>query len=357
VLCEVENCNSGVDEIRNAGRGHRPAEGSLGGLNRVTETSKTETFAHREGSEAFPPRFRLMQRQLFRRGGDQKHETTRRQSRSSIAVVIRGSCTPLRIRALSIFVSACLAAGLLTACGGGSSDEVVANVGSATITKAEIKHWMSTLAGGDYYEVSRNHTVPAGLVSEPADYSTCVDNLRAAVGSVAPITTKPSPSLLLSKCRQLYTALKQQAATFLVEANWLTGVAEREGLSASDQDVKQLFAEIKKQEFTTERKLRQFLAGNRRSLADELFVVKLDVLRQKLQKKLVDGGKQAQRKVVEDGQVVTSNTTCRPGYVVAHCKQYKGERPTTHDLSAAVLIEQVAAITGSRPCVGRAACM
>ena len=300
---------------------------------------------------------RLSLEPILRRVNYQKHCTTARRSQSKIAVDMAPVRTHLRARTVAILALACLFVGGLTACGGGTKDEVVAKVGSAGITTAEINHWMATLAGGDYYEVSRKHTMPAGLVSEPADYARCTVNLNAAVGSVGPPPAKPSSSLLLSKCRQLHYAVRQQAAQFLVEAQWLIGLAAEEGFTASDREIKETFAEIKKQEFPSARKLQQFLADNRRSLADELFVVKLDVIRRKLQKQLTTGGKQAQIKLVENGRTWTAKTTCQAGYVVAHCRQYKGERPTTHDLSAAVLIEQVAAITGSYPCIGRATCI
>ena len=71
--------------------------------------------------------------------------------------------------------SSFLAVGL-TACGGGSgsSGDVVARVGETAITRAAVSHWMGTLAGGDYYVMSSQHTVPAGLVSDPPDYAGCV---------------------------------------------------------------------------------------------------------------------------------------------------------------------------------------
>jgi hypothetical protein len=159
----------------------------------------------------------------------------------------------IRIRTLSLIAVTCVAAAGLASCGGGSSSDVVAKVGSTAVTKAEVNHWMSTLAGGDYYEVSRKHTMPAGLVSEPADYARCTANLSAAVGSVAPPPARPTPSLLLSKCRQLHYAVRQQAAEFLVEGQALIGLAREEGITASDREIKETFAEIKKQEFPSER--------------------------------------------------------------------------------------------------------
>jgi len=265
--------------------------------------------------------------------------------------------TAPRLRLFLICIAAAIAATCIAACGGGSSSQVVAKVGDTPITKAEINHWMSTLAGGDYYEVSRKHLIPAGLVSDPANYLGCVSNLEAAIDKRGASQAKPSASQLLSKCQQLNRAIKQQATAYLVEAQWIIGLAGEEGVKASDADIKTLFDRIKKEEYSSERKFKQFLANNRRSLADELLVVKLDVLRDKLTKKAQEGGNQALIALTEDGQRWTAKTTCEPGYVVPHCKQYKGNSPPTpHQASAAVLLEQVAAITGATPCVNRAAC-
>jgi hypothetical protein len=246
--------------------------------------------------------------------------------------------------------------GTTAGCGGGDSttSAVVANVGSTKITKAEVNHWMGTLAGGDFYEVAHAHTIPAGLVSEPANYAACVTRLEAAAAS-AKTAKAPTSAELLSKCRQLNRALKQQAIAYLVEADWIIALAAEEGVTARDQEIKQLYGRIKAEEFPTESKLKQFLSAHRRTLADELFVVKLDVLREKLSHKLTAGGKPTLIKLTEDGQRWTAKTSCSQGYVAPHCKQFTGASTTGSLPSPAVLLEQVAAITGVQ-CVNRLAC-
>lgn len=264
-------------------------------------------------------------------------------------------------RVLPMLVSLCLAVACLTACGGGGvSGDVVAQVGSTAITKTEVNHWMTTLIGGDYYEVSHKHTVPAGLVSEPANYASCEAKLEAGAAHAATRLAKLTAAQLLTKCRQLYQALKQQAVAYLVEAQWLIDLAGEEGVTASNQEVNQLFGRVKA-EYPSEAKLQQFLASNRRSVADEMLVVKLDVLREKLSQKAAAGGKQALLKLIEDGRKWTAKTNCSSGYVVPHCKQYEGEAAAARESgsahpSAAVLLEQVATIIGATTCVARAAC-
>jgi hypothetical protein len=258
---------------------------------------------------------------------------------------------PKAIRAVLILASLLVAIGCLAACGGGAPADVVAQVGPTSITKTQVNHWMSTLAGGDFYEVSHHHTIPVGLVSEPPSLAACITRLQAAAPTAGKGAPRLSAAQLGGKCRQLNQAMKLQAVGFLVESQWIIALAADEGVKASDQEVKQLFSRIRA-EYPTQAAFQQFLGRNRRSLADELFVVKLDVLREKLSKKLTAGGKPMLAKLTDDGQRWTEKTSCRAGYVVAHCKQFKQELPHT---SPAVLLEQVAAITGL-PCVNLPAC-
>ncbi len=257
-------------------------------------------------------------------------------------------------RPILTFVAVLLAVAGLTACGGGGSGDVVAQVGETSISRGELSHWMSTLAGGDFYDLSEEHTVPAGLVSEPPNYAACVARLEAAAASTAGGQSKPSAAQLLSKCRQLHQALKLQAIGFLVESQWLIGLDGEEGVKATDGDVMQLFKHIKAEQYPREGELQQYLARNRRSLSDELFILKLDVLREKTQQKIEAGGKQMIANFTEAGQRLTVRTSCRAGYVVPHCKQYTAP-PAPSLASPAVLLEQVATITG-RPCINRQAC-
>ena len=262
--------------------------------------------------------------------------------------------TMLRItRRILVFITVSLVATGLAACGGGTFGEVVAQVGEYSITRAEVSHWMSTLAGGDFIEVSKGHTVPAGLVSEPPNYAACVARLEAVAVSPATGRPKPTAAQLLSKCRQLYQALRLQALSFLVESKWMIGLYGEEGLKVTDAEVVQLFKRIEA-ELSPKEEFQQYLARRRRSLSDELFIVKLDVLRQKAAQKLNTGGKQMLAEFTEAGRRWTARTSCRAGYVVQHCKQYTGQSAPSL-ASPAVLLEQVAGITG-RPCINRGAC-
>jgi len=246
----------------------------------------------------------------------------------------------------------------LTACSGGSDSGAVAQVGDVTITKAAINHWMGTLAGGDYYQLSGRQTLPAGLVSEPPDYPACVAHLETAEA------TSPSKDLrltgvqLLAKCRQLYQALKRQATEFLVNSEWTIAAYRDAGVTASDREVRQRFEQWRAREgLTSNAALNKFMASHRRSIADEMSVIKLDVLAQKAQRKVNVEGGQAIERFRRAEKKWASRTTCRPGYVVQHCKQQRAvaTQPVSSLPSPSVLMEQVAALATGR-CINLPAC-
>jgi len=256
-------------------------------------------------------------------------------------------------------IAVTLVASCLAACGGGgdasgTSGEIVAQVGTTPITRAAVDHWMSTLAGGDYHQLSAKHTVPAGLVSDPPNYPACVAHLEAAIAHAPAGAPKPSGVRLLKKCQQLYQALREQAVSLLVNDQWTLALARELGATASDGEVMQLFKRVRAEEFPTEAELQQYLASRRLSLADELFLLKVNLIAQKMLTKLVSEGKQGQARLTEAGQRWTAKTSCRAGYVVQHCKQFTGPRRSSSP-PASVLMEQVAAIVSGR-CTNLAAC-
>jgi hypothetical protein len=247
----------------------------------------------------------------------------------------------------------------MSACGGGHGDppgEVVARIGVTTVTRPELSHWMSTLAGGDFYEIGRGHAVPARLASEPPDYAACVASLQAAAANARRGQAGATPpalntAQLLDKCHELYSALRLQATAYVVEGHWLTAVAAAVGVRASEAEVHSMLREIEAREYPGPGQFQRYLANSRRSLADELYVIRLDVLERRLGQQLSTHAKQVE--LLEAGHQVTAQTDCRAGYVVPHCRQFKTSK--TPGRSPVVLLEQVATITGI-PCVNRQAC-
>jgi hypothetical protein len=255
------------------------------------------------------------------------------------------------------WVATLLAVAGLTACGGGSSDEVVAHVGDTAITKPAVNHWMATLVGGDYNELSGGRRVPEGLVSEPPSYPSCVAHLEAAAATPAEGGSRPEGVKLLTKCQHLYQALRTQATEFLVRSQWQIGLYREHGVTATDDEVSKFFEESKRTHpyLSTETRVHNYLSSRRLSLTDYLYILKLDLLGQKFQRKLEQEGKQELAGVPEAEQRWTAKTSCRPGYVVQHCKQYRGGPEYKSGPPPSILMEQIAALVTGR-CINRPAC-
>jgi hypothetical protein len=253
-------------------------------------------------------------------------------------------------------VTAVLLATTVSACGGsggGGGDEVVARVGSEPITKAEVSHWMATLAGGSYYELSGRQTVPAGLVSDPPHYGQCVARLEAAAAAAPSKKYQATGVQLLNKCRELNLQIRLAATALLVSVHFVFGLAKSWGVSATIAEALAALNQSNAARFPTPAALNAERAARRISLSDELLLMRKDVLANRLLAKL---------KAQQNGGFLlrteaewAARTDCKPGYVVEHCKQYKGEAAQGVTPSGAVLLEQVAALSTGR-CTNLAAC-
>jgi hypothetical protein len=257
-----------------------------------------------------------------------------------------------------------LLAAVMTACGGsggntdgpsGSSNvsstsagpgsgEVVARVGSTPITRATVNHWMATLAGGDYYELSAGHTVPEQLVSDPPRYGVCVSHLEAAAASAPFKAVQPSGVQLLAKCRELYQALRSQAVTLLVEIEWIFGLAAEEGVTVTDAEVLAAYKNSTAERFPSPALLSRNQAAKRISISDELLLIRRDLLSERIVAKLKSkSGRLSGLSQLEARW--RPRIDCRPGYVAEHCKQFNGAPPPSPGRPpASILMEQVATL-------------
>jgi len=252
----------------------------------------------------------------------------------------------------------CVLVGLMASSGAGcgssgSSSHAVAHVGKVAITTAQIDHWMHTLIGGDYFELSHGHIIPEGVVSLPPDYPRCESTLQATSDN-APVKTPLNREQLSRKCREIYQALKLQATHFLVNAAWLAEIDRDLGITASDQEVAKLFKEFKAREFPSAADQKRFFTEHRINMVDELTVLRLDVLKQKNGKLLGEENKAKVQNLLREEQKWNARTSCQLGYVVEHCKEYT-KSPTQIAVAASVLMEQIAALARGR-CTYPAAC-
>ena len=236
----------------------------------------------------------------------------------------------------------------VTGCGGsgGLPADAVARVGNTDISKVTLNHWMSALVGGDFYEIS-GIVAPKGLVSEPANYPSCVVALRALTLNPPAPQRKPTTAWLELKCRQLAQAVKLQAVEYLIRSQVVSERAREAGLTVTEAEVQRAFARQKAEQFPTETKLKLYLAQRGWSLSDELFLLTKDLHAARLDAALQQrfsnrGGEQALISFSHSSTAKwRSKTICRAGYVAEGCKEFNSSAPPSSAPSANVLIEEI----------------
>ncbi|HKI40811.1 MAG TPA: hypothetical protein VKA66_10555 [Mycobacterium sp.] len=229
-----------------------------------------------------------------------------------------------------------------------SISEVVARVGDAPITRAQVNHWMTALAGSIYYFIS-HELVPEGMLSDPPNYPRCLASLEAAAAHSPLGHARESAVELLAKCRELNQVLKSEATSYLIGAQQAIQIAQQEGITVTPAEVQQFFQQSRTQEYPTEAALREYLKGRRHTLDDRLLEVKLELLGQEVYKKLKPHAYTALL------HQYVAKTTCQPGYIVEACRQYRGGSASPSTRSPSTLMEQVLAI-GTGVCSDLAGC-
>ncbi len=213
----------------------------------------------------------------------------------------------------------------VTACGGGSS-EIVAQVGTSSISRATLDHWIPIEAIVSY-ELFPRKPVPRGLVPDPPNYTACIAYLESTPQKLVERGPKPTTAQLKSQCQQKYEGLRRQVLNFLITAEWMIGEGAERGVKVTDEEVRQQFEGVKKTFFPKEAEFEKFIAITGETVPDQLFRSKVQLLEHKLfaKKGLTAKQQQAYLKFVnESTKKWIARTSCRAGYVVPDCKEYKG---------------------------------
>jgi hypothetical protein len=245
----------------------------------------------------------------------------------------------------SVLIAGLLVLGLCSC--GGSGDPTVATVGKTKISRSTLNHWMATMAGGDYQELVGS-TGPVGLVSEPANYSRCV----AAAKQIKP---KDLPASVLNearlkiKCRQLYTAVKEQALSYLISVLWRAEEGAELGQNVSDRELSHELQQLAYGQYKSPAAFRRFLASRHWSLADERYLLKRNLLDTKFLERLkargasLGGGEKTYGKLVRENVAKWSaKTSCSSGYTAWQCRP--GGSTAEADPSASIVVEQLAGV-------------
>jgi foldase protein PrsA len=219
----------------------------------------------------------------------------------------------------------------LSACGGDSSGVAVAQVGGSSISKATLDHWLPIEAILTY-ELKPSKPVPSGVVPDPPDFTACVTRLASTPAKLVESGPKPTKAQLKSECRQRYQTLRQAALGFLITAEWMIGEGAEQGVQASKGEIMQRFEQVKKLLFPTEAAFQKYLAITGETVSDQLFRSKVKVLSEKIEQKIIykkrlsaQQQQSAYAKFYKEFPTKwIARTSCRAGYVIVDCKQYKG---------------------------------
>ncbi len=171
----------------------------------------------------------------------------------------------------------------LSACGGGVPSNAVVQVGKAgPITKDAFSHWMAVAASSGAGTTGAKVVVP-----DPPNYTACIAHLQATTPKPAKGQKAPTAAQLKTQCEQQYKSLQQEVLGFLISSSWVLGEANALGVKLTDAEVKKQFEKIKTQQFPKSAEFEKFLATSGQTVSDLLLRVKLNLLSQKIQQKIV----------------------------------------------------------------------
>jgi foldase protein PrsA len=189
----------------------------------------------------------------------------------------------VNVRFLAVPAIAAVAAVVVAGCGDSVPSNGVAKVGDTVITKAEFNHWLAAAA---HQQAASAPGTPV-VVPDPPNFTNCV-----AAKEKQPLpkgTPKPRPADLKNQCQQEYTGLRDQTMQFLISAQWLMKEADKRKIKVSQAEVQRNFQDQKKQSFPKEADYQKFLKSSGRTEADLLFQVKISLLTNQIQQKVVAG--------------------------------------------------------------------
>jgi foldase protein PrsA len=185
------------------------------------------------------------------------------------------------LRSLSALGAVLFALVGLSACGGIPGNAVV-QVAGTPLTKEAFDHWMKVASAS-----SSTGTTEKAVVPEPPDYTACIAHLAKTTAKPAKGQKAPTTKELKSECATEYKSLQSEVLGFLISSQWVLGEAKSLGVNLSDAEVKKEFAKIKTQEFPKASEFEKFLATSGQTTSDLLLRVKLNLLSQKIEKKII----------------------------------------------------------------------
>jgi hypothetical protein len=231
----------------------------------------------------------------------------------------------------------------LGACGtSGHGNQVVARVsGVGSIPEASLEHWARTEAIL-IHELLPTRPAPKGLVPDPPEYKACISYLRVVQRQADPKSSTITSSALRLKCRQEERFLRENALTKLISWYWIIGRAEALGFHFTGQQVRERLTDVVKKHTLYGDNVARYLRLTGETRADLLFRSRVQLSEVALTNKLTEIIKGLPSSLTEkerqasgatlinrimNTKLWVSRTSCREGFVVSACRQYRGHEP------------------------------
>jgi hypothetical protein len=241
----------------------------------------------------------------------------------------------------------------LSSCGGGDSSDSLTHIqgSSATITKPMLDHWMRTMVGGDFRS-NVGTKGPVGLVSEPANYPACIRAAKTVIPRSYKGRLKINDAEISAKCHLLYKTVKAQALSFLLSVQWTVLEGEEQGIRISDAELHRHFRDFQREVYGSSlAKQHKYLMERHWNVADVLYQFKRNMLVSRILPKFKarvekagGGDRTYARLALERYRGLIAKTSCKPGYVVEGCKEYRA--PAVPLPSPSVVLEGFAGAVG-----------
>jgi hypothetical protein len=204
----------------------------------------------------------------------------------------------------------------------------VVQVGSKAIAKSTVEHWMSVITATGYV----NSGQPAPHTPDPPGFATCIAYKRRYPTPAS--SHSPPRAKLKSECALEYAKVKLKALYILISDAWLSGKASELGIALNQGEVQRQL-NVVKHSFSDEAAYKRYLLATGLNSADMLLRARLALLTNKIQQKIeVQAGGPRTSGAVRRTALQRfgrrfkaqwkAKTSCRTGYVVPFCSEYRG---------------------------------
>jgi hypothetical protein len=170
-------------------------------------------------------------------------------------------------------------------------------------------------------------TSPAGLLNPaPEQLVACVGSQSITGATFSHWAVVAQKSEGSAKHRLSASEVMKQAMSFLISSDWVLGEAADLNIHVSEGEVRHTFDHLRAQQFPKKREFKAFQKQSGQTIADLLFRVRLNLNSTRIQKHVLAGHRgarsqqQALKRFVHDFKLKwEAQTYCDPGYAVTDC--------------------------------------